>query len=312
MSMKPSSYVLPVLALTTLLACGQPSGDPAPTSTATDTGQATADESGTTVDAATSTTATPGTSDDGSTTATTPEDPCLALSYEDCLVEPGCAPMATYTEREGTCDLDIASRLDLCVSVGEPLAAAPTSFYAEIDGELRYAAASHPCTFDPVGRPVGWTECSGAATDPAPCQCLCGSQGCPTQAELLVLQACGLPVPCGEVAPNDTDMASTYDLCVLAALRDRTPGEYGSARIDVTPDLSRVFLDGGEQARLLHQAVDDFCDSALLDPWEPTRTCTLQPPAWFDACITDPTLQPDCLLGESWFQDCEEQPPRCP
>ena len=75
---------------------------------------------------------------------------------------------------------------------------------------------------------------------------------------------------------------------------------------------SRLFLGGSEAAQLVHRQGDDLCLSALDGSWEPARTCTLRPPGWFDACITDPTMHPDCLRGESWFDGCVELPASCP
>jgi len=247
-------------------------------------------------------------SDAGSTTAAELDDPCLEFSPEACPAE--CTLTPTYRQAKGVCDVHVSDAVYLCMSAGGPLDEVPTTFYAEIDGETRYVIHYQPCVMGPDATPALFSECSGAAGEPELCSCLCGSEGCPADAELLALEACDLPSPCGELLVNDTDMASDYDLCVLAALRDRIPGAYASHRVGLFGDASHVFLFGGEDAQLVHAYGSDFCTSAV-SAWDPTRTCTLQSPAWFDACMTDTALQPDCLFGESWFESCTEQPAAC-
>jgi hypothetical protein len=252
------------------------------------------------------------TSEPDSTTAAEIDDACLAFAPEDCPVG-DCTLVTGYRQAESTCELSLGDPIPLCVTAGEPLdLGEPTTFYAEIDGEVRYLVHAQPCVDEIAVVPASFTECTGAPGEPEPCQCLCGAQGCPYEAEILALEACALEQPCGELQVNDTDSASTYDLCVLAALRDRIPGAYGSSRVSQVIDDSRVFFGGGEEARLVHRAGDDLCFSVLEGAWDPAQVCTLKPPAWFDECIDDPALHPTCFLGESWFESCEEQPPSCP
>lgn len=308
-----------MLALLALGACVEP---PSGTdSTSTDTGQATADETGTS-----SSGTTPGTSSSdgtgsssdggsGSSTGAELEDPCLAFPPDAC--PPDCAPMSIFPRSVDGCGVDLESEAVVCVSAGEPLDPdEPTTFYALVDGQMRYIVANQPCVAPPVATPVGWTECSDAPDAPEACACLCGADGCPYAADLELLRACGLDEPCGPtplVDAVDVDEATEHDLCVLAALRDRTPGAYGShVRFALVETEDYVFLDGSEQAQIVSRNISlDTCWSAVI-PWEPTYERTLQPPEWFDACITDPTLWSQCRPSESWFVDYVEQPASCP
>lgn len=299
------------LLLVGQVACGQPSADP--DSTTHDPDSTTAEASSTTAPGDTATTSDPSTDDGASDSSTGADllDPCLAFASDACPL-PDCTLVPTYTQLPDTCEVAFASQTSLCVSTGEPLAPEPTTYFAEIDGEVRYMVHAQPCVSGPSATPVHFAECTGAPDEPELCQCLCGAQGCPYDAELQLLEACGLPSPCGPAPINDTFGASEHDLCVLAALRDRTPGDYGSYLIGLFADESRVFLDGSEQAQLVHRNASDQCFSVLNGTWEPARTCTLQPPAWFEACMNDPGMQQTCLFGESWFTDCVEQPASCP
>jgi hypothetical protein len=300
------------LAFLSLGACEQPPDGTS--SSTTDTGQVTTDGTSTTSSDPPPTS----TSDDssGSTTGETLEDPCLAFPPEAC--PPDCAPLPTYPLSANACGVVLSDELVLCVSAGEPLDPdAPTTFYAEIDGQVRYIVANQPCAATPAATPIGWTECTNAPDAPEACACLCGADGCSYEADLLVLEACGLDDPCGPTPINDISgniEATEHDLCVLAALRDRTPGAYGSYFASSYAETElRVFLDSSEKAQfVVRNGSFDTCWSALNGTWKPTQTCTLQPPEWFDACITDPTLWADCLFGYSWFADCVDQPASCP
>jgi hypothetical protein len=275
----------------------------------------TMDEATTSADMASSTSGDTGSgsdtgADSGSTTAAGLDDPCFAFPPDAC--PDGCSPRTTFGQRKDSCGVDYSDQLELCVEIGAPVGNRSTTFYAEIDGELRLVLQHEDeCGgMGPFSEPAGFTECSGAPEDPEPCHCLCGLQGCPDDDDLIALAACGLPSPCGDVQMNDSNLASTYDLCVLAGLRDRIPGAYGSYLLGLSTDQSHVFLFGGDEAQLVHKATNDVCNDGP-DTWDATRRCTLQPPEWFDACMNDPMLQQTCLFGESWFESCEGEPASC-
>jgi len=299
-------------ALLILCACGH-----LPEAT-TDTDQATADDTSTTAPATTapattaSSTSTSGSSDgSSSTTGAALEDPCLAFPPDAC--PEGCSPILTYPYAENVCGIG-ATELVLCVSAGEPLDSdtPPTTYHAEIDGELRYFFVNQPCVTTPAVAPADWTECTTASDAPEACKCFCGADGCPYEADVMLLEACGLDDPCGPAPSNDTGLPVEHDLCVYAALRDRIPGTYGSHSVFAYAETeSHVFLDGSEEVQVVYRNASlDTCWSALNGTWEPTLTCTLKPPEWFDACIADPT--PGCLHGLDWVDGCEEQPASCP
>jgi hypothetical protein len=308
------------LALLGLGGCAEPPSDN--DSSSTDTGSTTADESGSTAPATTaSSTSSEGSSssDDGSgsTTGAGLEDPCLAFPADACPAD--CTPMTIYSPSAQGCGVDVRSGVVMCVSSGEPLDPdEPTTFYAEVDGQVQYLVAHQPCTTSPVASPVGWTECTTGPDAPEACACLCGADGCPGAAEPELPQACGLDEPCGPtqlVVAEDSYEATEHDLCVLAALRDRMPGAYGmhvrltSAFVETE---AHVFLDGSEQAQVVSRNIGlDICWSAVV-PWQPTYERTLQTPEWFDACINDPSLWSECQSSESWFVDYVEQPASCP
>lgn len=256
-------------------------------------------------------------SDGGSTTGAELEDPCLAFPADACPAE--CAPMSLYSPSQDGCGVEVRNEVVMCVSAGEPLDPdESTTFYGVVDGQMRYIVANQPCTFSPAATPVGWTECTNAPDAPEACACLCGADGCPYATDLELLQACGLDEPCGPtqlVVAGDFYEATEHDLCVLAALRDRMPGAYGmhvrltSAFVE-TED--HVFLDGSEQAQVVSRNIGlDICWSAVV-PYQPTYVRTLQDPAWFDACINDPSLWSQCQSSANWFLDYVEQPASCP
>jgi len=297
------------LALLVLGACVQPpEGTPATTEDSSTTASDTT-ASNPSTDDATDTSASDGS---GSTTGAALEDPCLAFPPDACPA--GCSPIPTYPYAENACGVGLVDELVVCVSTGEPLDpdTPPTTFHAEIDGEVRYFLVNQPCVTTPAVAPADWTECTTASGAPEACKCMCGADGCPYEAELLLLEACGLDDPCGPAPINDAGEPVDHDRCVYAALRDRIPGTYGAHSVFAFAESeSHVFFDGSEEVQLVYRNASlDTCWSALNGTWEPTLTCTLKPPEWFDACIADPT--PGCLHGLDWVDGCEEQPASCP
>ena len=208
------------------------------------------------------------------------------------------------------CGVDLSASTQACVASAGPIGKAPTTYYAEVDGELRFLVHAQPCveTTETIV-PEGWTECSGAADDPEPCTCLCGSEGCPPYADLQLLQSCGLAESCGEPVVTRGATPGPYQECVMQALRDRTPGAYASLSAGLSPRRWDLFVEG-EQVQVVVEMGSDLCFSAVPDV-APTQTCTLQPPAFFDACLADPG-DGSCMYADAWLVDCVDQPAECP
>lgn len=163
----------------------------------------------------------------------------------------------------------------------------------------------------------GWLECTGSEDEPHACQCVCGANGCPWDAELEVLVACEPTQPCGDLVPHREGGAyySDYDECILASLRDRTPGRYATEWTGgLSGDRSRALLGEDEQVQFIHYRPTDLScfEGALYGMWEPTLSCTLKPAAFFEACLAAPEMGSQCLFGDQWFDACETMPASCP
>jgi hypothetical protein len=113
--------------------------------------------------------------------------------------------------------------------------------------------------------------------------------------------------------------------CVVAAMRDRTPGLY---RIDLDHTWTNgsatakhtvlVTASGEVEVGRIVEAVNDF-QPAPTD-YEPTERCALQPASFFDDCLAAVEANSesawDCVYPEEaaeppWFTGCAAQPPLC-
>lgn len=239
-------------------------------------------------------------------------DPCLAFDQADCPEQ--CMVVPVYEQRPDSCS--VFHEGSLCITRGAPLDPdEKTTFYAEIDGQLRYVESGQSCFGDVLpGVPVGWAECSGAPGEPEPCSCVCGSEGCPYDAEVELLDAC-FEATCGETEYyTPTDPLGAYEQCVITALRDRTPGVVETIIVGYSGERSRVYLDGSEQAQFAYAYGNDTCKGGLLDgTWEPNQVCTLQPPDYFEDCLAADTSEAQaCLTGSNWFTGCASMDAACP
>lgn len=211
------------------------------------------------------------------------------------------------------CNVEQAS--PACVTPGDPLPdGIQSTFYGLIDGEMRWLVVGQPCGGDPPPNvPAGWSECTGAPGEPEPCTCLCGTNGCPSVVMTELLESC-FDRLCGELVPHGLGrLPSEYDLCVLTALRDRVPGLVEMRLEQFVVADYRAHLDGGEQVQFTKRSASGVCSSPLQGQWEHVESCTLQPPSFFDDCLTaeGPDLQ-SCLAGVSWVTDCQPAAPTCP
>ncbi len=328
MGMRPVSRDLIVavygLALGSTPLAGCTLGSESVTGTATATATATVGTEGEeTSEGMVSTGTTTGTSstgtdtglDESSGTAEPPfVDPCLQAPVGACPV--GCVVIQARPNTGEGCLSGPNEMTSLCVTAGDPIdPGTRTSYYAEIDGQIVYALTGHPCSDGIAIRPELWTECTTAAETPDGCTCLCGADGCPHDAQVNALNACDLPTPCGPPVDHKGFFEYTeYDLCMLAALRDRTVGSYSSRLLwGTSVPETRVYLAGGDQVQAVHRHPDDLCFSPIIDAWDPAMTCTLQPPQWFDDCLAaELPDQEQCVLGTNWLQGCVETTPSCP
>ncbi len=257
-----------------------------------------------------------GTMNSSESTADPPlADPCLEFPAELC--PPECAVIGAHTQAISGCWGGYQDTVDLCITPGEPTAGR-TSFFIELEGETFYALRGHPCVNNVTAVPTLWSECSASDGEPDGCQCLCGSAGCPHEFELMMLNQCGLPSPCGpSVLHKWFEDYTDYDLCVLQGLRDRVPGAYDMVYLNgLVFEHSRVYVGDGPDVRLLHRIQGDIpCPNApMFDAWDPARTGTLRPRAWFEDCLqaTDPDSQYTCLYGPQWLENAETLPAVCP
>lgn len=288
-----------------------------------DTGAGTAAADSTT--AAESTASTP--TDVGSTgTASTdagaldttggPQSACLEFSAADCPAP--CVAVEAFPVASEGCGIELTDPRPLCVAAGAAVVDSQlTTVYGEIDGELLAIPVGLPGCFGANHDvlPANFDECTAGRDAPEVCTCFCGADGCPDEAERELLDGCAFATPCGEAVPHKGGfMPGRYAQCVLAALRDRTPGVYESeVDVSTTFDGSRVYVDGTEDAQFIHRRSSDLCFDPLAGTWEPNLSCTLKPAAYFEDCLAgDASHMQACLWGETWFDACVEIPAACP
>ncbi len=249
-------------------------------------------------------------------------DPCETLTDEAaCAERPDCMYVIGDWRADASCSLGVPNRA--CLEAGEAIAADYRTTYYRADGSgFDYLFNGAPCVHTPgqsarlPAVPVGWTECSGAPGEPERCDCWCGGDVCPREEGFLTLEACGVSSPCGEVVDQEYGEAfGAYTQCVFEALRDRTPGRFALNLSDALfYDRTIVYADGSGQVQVLDRGLPDTCSSLTLDTWGPARSCTLQPPQFFDDCLAASPLaqSTSCSFSRTWFTDCQDVAPVCP
>jgi hypothetical protein len=152
------------------------------------------------------------------------------------------------------------------------------------------------------------------------------------EADYETLASCG-EAACESAFAQRIELGQPFTIndmeCVLAAMRDRTPGLY-------LVTLNHTWSNGGESSdfALLVTASGevevgvqrDFSTtgpgSGSKKSWDPTETCSLAAPSFFESCLL--AVQSDvtgedawaCIYpGESqelpWFEGCKAQAPEC-
>lgn len=315
MTRLPLTFVL-------LLGAGCPSAEPAQDGGASTAGT---DGAGDTDGSADTQVAQSDTDSDGSDTAsaesgaqdTTDGAPATCIEFDAADCPAPCVTVAAFPADAEGCGFDTTAPRSLCVTPGEAIdEAMPTTVYLQVDGEMLVLPTGLPGCFGvtPAVLPAEFEECTETG-GPQVCRCFCGADGCPYEADRELLDGCDLPTPCGEAVPHKGGFElGPYAQCVLAALRDRTPGVYESeVNVAVTIDGSRVYVDGSGDAQFIHRRATDLCFDPLAGTWEATQTCTLKPASYFADCLAaDASRMQACLWGETWFDGCAEVPAACP
>ncbi|MEM9461638.1 MAG: hypothetical protein AAGF11_46175 [Myxococcota bacterium] len=255
----------------------------------------------------------PAPGDDSSTGA--PVQPCDGLPSAQCEARPDCMVVEVDSNNEETCALGLP--FPRCIEAGEPLSSSNrTTYFLQTESGIDYLFNGAMCIDGPPAVPVGWTECSGAPTDPQRCDCWCGAGDCPREEGILTLEACELPTLCGELVDHEYgEPFGEYTQCVFAALRDRTPGRLASNISDVIfYDRTLVYTDGSDQVQVLQRHATDVCQTLTHDTWGPTQSCTLKAPQFFDDCLAaGPSEQNEnCIFSSNWTTDCQDVDPVCP
>lgn len=295
---------------------GEPEGNDSDPSGEASTGTATTTTSGGS--------SSEGTADTGGsgeqTTTEQPDVSCADLSMEACAESEECLyAQAMEADSSSACGLGELFPTQLCLDKGTPGPSTTTTYYAEIDGVMRFLVRGSSCYPSILGTPAlsaGWTECTDAPGEPELCHCLCGANGCPNDAPAQVLETCEVESPCGEMVEHQFgEPLGEYVTCVLEALRDRSPGYFPSlVQDDLFRDQTRIYASGEDQVHMVRQYRNDIaCSNAHAGSWAPAMDCTLQPAAFFEECLLqgegDSNL---CLVASQWFTDCEEVEPTCP
>jgi hypothetical protein len=255
----------------------------------------------TTVDTMTST-------EEASSTEPTPEDSCAAASADDCPAE--CSLVSVWHISNG---VECQATLQLgCVAHSHaPESEIARTFYA--DGA--FVTDGGFCGERLI--PDGWAECHlGGVDQPPECDCFCQDGVCPGDEDRLELEACGVESLCAHAGndawpPFDRDDA----VCVLTALRDRTPGFVEATYSNgFSSEHTRAYLDGSNEVTIVQELVEDFGGCPAGSWWNDAQRCTLTDPAVFDACMAgDDWAIGDCLKASTnWFESCRPAEPSCP
>jgi hypothetical protein len=127
--------------------------------------------------------------------------------------------------------------------------------------------------------------------------------------------ACDLPSPCGRVWAQGYDTIESLEdegaaVCLLTALRDRTPGRYELlwGNMGDPPLVYMHVFSGGDGDVLLEWTLDcEGCPNSGF--FKRSGRIALQPPAWFDDCLIQPSGAPliECVFGFTAFEP--EAPP---
>jgi len=298
-----------------VVACGPSSGTPSDGDTTTAGASTTSADDGptTTTESEADSGAIDETSTAGGTSSTgdQPADPCLAMPPSDC--GPECTPVVAWAQDEDACDL--GEQATFCIALGEPLSRERTTFHLQIDDRTWYVFANQGCGIDGLpATPIHWTECMHGLDEPSFCFCGCAQDECAWEEELLLLQECGLPQPCGAIDYWSPDDGYTADeICVLTALRDRTTAAHASIAMTGETHDHHVFVEGNG-ARYVHRQFGGICGGPLTATWRPAESCVLKPPEYFDGCLQDPPVpsEPECLRPFDWFDNCIVSPAVCP
>ena len=203
--------------------------------------------------------------------------------------------------------------------------------YAE-DGVLVGAVRTSDHGTDTVAGDVPEMACYAGTDCPEESADSEGAGGAASLNDYETLLACTVATPCADesslfdasaqYADGNRFSMSGMD-CVLAALRDRTPGRY-------TVRLSHAYGDGNESAEhALVVAPDGTVERAELEHTasfetlvSPSERCALKPSQFFDDCLAAYNADRDsdaawaCVfpkLGADlpWFQGCRERAPSC-
>jgi hypothetical protein len=300
-----------VVCVVGAIACG-PSVAPTPAGSDESGGDvSTSDVAGdsTSADPATSTAA--GSSDHGDESSSTgaPPDPCSASSPPSC--PDGCTDALVYhVDDLATCA--VSSTYE-CVSGEHVRDPATLHSYYRDDGFVLVGTVCGSY----VALDDAWLECRIAEpSDPPGCVCFCREGVCPGDEDYVAFTACAFDDLCPVVEVGAIGPDSGDPVCVLAALRDRTPGVVETRFSNgFVFEHSVVHIDGSDIA-LVVQATGNDSAQCLDDVslWTDAQRCTLASPDVFEDCLaeTDDELLGICLIASmTWFTSCRPTEPSC-
>jgi hypothetical protein len=246
--------------------------------------------------------------EESSSTGPTLEEICATADPKAC--PPECTVIEVYNRSElGECSF--ISQYACAASDHAAAAGVARTFYSHgsfvIDGDI--------CGMERI--PDGWAECFvDRVNDPPECACFCRDGVCPGDADRLALEACGVDQICAYAGNDEWPQYDRDDaLCVLAALRDRTPGMVeANYSTGFTSEHTRAYLDGTNEVTIVQELVEDFGGCPAGSWWNDAQRCTLTAPAVFDACMAgDDWAIGDCLKASTnWFESCRPAEPSCP
>lgn len=120
--------------------------------------------------------------------------------------------------------------------------------------------------------------------------------------------------------PDGSEGFLPKEKCILEGLRDGKQGRYVAGYDDVNTGGSDVDTyvihvhEGRMVTHAVHNELHDDEDGTVYDTYWPAETCTLEPAAYFDDCLTNhdgPSHFEACWQIHEWWTDCAPMGPRC-
>jgi len=231
---------------------------------------------------------------------------CAQYYDEPSCLAAGCAGMVSATALNGqSCDATAA--VPFCVPMGGTPEPARSYFRSRLGQNFFISMPSCAAAVDEFGSIApgeGWTECTGAASDPAGCDCFCQGGTCPELSARDEQLACDAEDLC-EVLDFEGFGSSAFSQtgqCFVDAIKARTPGRLRSIHDYGEPDYQiDLWISASGDLRL-----SDFQDRdcSFCCPFtDGVRLCQPLADEALDACAAaffnaDPSLACTYSLGQ--------------